>query len=86
MRVVSPRDGVTLVRDPTVPANHNTIALQLEVDPAVPEVLWMVDGQPYKLASYPYTVRWQLRAGEHVVQASMPLTRSRSAPVRIRVE
>ncbi len=86
LRVVSPRDGVTLVRDPTVPANHNTIAFQLEVDPAVPQVLWMVDGQPYKLASYPYTVRWQLRAGEHVVHAAMPFTRNRSAPVRIRVE
>ena len=86
LRVVSPRDGLTLVRDPTVPANHNTIAFQLEVDPAVPQVLWMVDGQPYKLASYPYTVRWELRAGEHVVQASMPLSRKRSAPVRIRVQ
>jgi len=50
------------------------------------EVLWMVDGKPYQLAAYPYTVRWPLQAGDHVIQARSPLTSERSAAVHIRVE
>jgi penicillin-binding protein 1C len=86
LRIVAPGSGVTLLRDPTLPAERSTIALQVEVNPPVPEVLWLVDGKPYKLVPYPYTTRWPLQSGEHSIQASMPLTREVSAPVRIRVE
>lgn len=85
-RVVSPADGIKLLRDPTVPASHNTIALQAEVSPPVAEVLWLVDGQPFQLVPYPYAVRWPLQVGEHVIQARSPLSGEVSRVVRIRVE
>jgi penicillin-binding protein 1C len=86
LHIVAPRDGLNLLHDPTLPPLRNTIALQVEVDPPIPEVLWSVDGKPYKLVAYPYTLRWPLQVGEHVMQASMPLTRERSQPIHIKVE
>jgi penicillin-binding protein 1C len=86
LRVVSPGNGLKLLRDPSLPPEHNTIALQAEVTPPLREVLWLVDGKPYQLAPYPYTVRWTLRPGEHTIQARSPLAPEASVPVRIRVE
>jgi len=86
LRVVSPNDGASLLRDPSLPASRNTIGLRVEVTPQVREVLWVVDGKPYQLAAYPYTVRWPLQAGEHSFQARVPLSSETSAAVRIRVE
>lgn len=86
LRIVAPRNGLMLLRDPSVPAAHNTIALQAEVAPPVHELLWLVDGRPYRLAPYPYTVRWPLQVGEHVFQARSPLSSEASTPIHIRVE
>ncbi len=86
LRIVAPSDGLNLLRDPSVPARLSTIALQVEVDPPVPEVLWTIDGKPYQLAPYPYTVRWPLQSGQHLVQAWLPMTKEASASVRIVVQ
>lgn len=86
LRIISPADGSNLLRDPSLPPLRNTIGLRVEVVPQVREVLWVVDGKPYQLAAYPYTVRWPLQAGEHVIQARTPLTREMSAAVHISVE
>jgi penicillin-binding protein 1C len=86
LRILAPSDGLNLLRDPSLPAERNTIGFRVEVTPPAGEVLWMVDGKPYQLAAYPYTVRWQLRPGEHLIQARSPLTPEVSAPVHIRVE
>jgi penicillin-binding protein 1C len=86
LRILAPSDGVSLIRDPTLPAALSTIALQVEVYPTVPEVLWKIDNKPYKLVGYPYTVRWPLQKGDHTIQVSMPLNRETTASVRVRVE
>jgi penicillin-binding protein 1C len=86
LRIVAPGNGLKLLRDRSQPAAHNTIALQAEVAPPVRELLWLVDGKPYQLAPYPYTVRWPLQVGEHVIQARAPFTKEVSALVHIRVE
>ena len=86
LRIISPDNGASLLRDPSVPASRDTVGLRVEVSPAVPEVLWLVDGKPYQVAAFPYTVRWQLQTGEHVIQARVPLTSEKSLPVRIHVE
>jgi hypothetical protein len=86
LRITAPADGVKLLRDPSLPAKLNTIGLQVEVSLALQEVLWEVDGKPYQLAKYPYTVRWSLQPGEHTIRARSPLTAETSKTVRIRVE
>jgi penicillin-binding protein 1C len=86
LRIIAPGNGIRLLRDPSLPAEYNTIALQAEATPPLREVLWIVDGKPYQLAPYPYTVRWPLRPGEHTIQARSALAPEASAPIRIRVE
>lgn len=86
LRIVAPGDGLNLLRDPTVPAAHNTIALRAEMTPPGPELLWLVDGKPFRLAPYPYTARWPLAPGEHLIQAQSPLSGETTPAVRVRVE
>ncbi|MFT5960780.1 MAG: penicillin-binding protein 1C, partial [Burkholderiaceae bacterium] len=83
LQIVAPVDGLNVLRDPSLPARLNTIALQVDVDPPVPEVLWTIDGKPYQLVSYPYTVRWPLQTGQHLVRAWLPMTTQASPSVRI---
>ena len=86
MKIVAPTDGLKLLRDPSLPASLNTIGLRAEISTPMKEVLWEVDGKPYQLAVYPYTVRWTLQPGEHVIRVRSTLTEEVSRPVRIRVE
>ncbi len=86
LHILSPSNGLSLLRDLSQPASRNTIGLRVEVTPAAREVLWMVDGKPYQVAAYPYTVRWQLQPGEHIIQARSTFTPEVSESVHIKVE
>ena len=77
----APDDG-----DPDVPASLATLGLHAVVEPASPQVLWMVDGRPFAVADYPYTARWPLAPGEHVIQARLPFTDITSTPVKVLVQ
>jgi penicillin-binding protein 1C len=86
LRIVSPRQGQRLLLDPETPAEMATLALQVEVDPEPLQVLWLVDGRPYRLEDYPFTARWPLEPGEHTFQAQIPATGRKSGLVRVLVE
>ncbi len=86
LRITSPSEGLRLLRDPETPADKETIALKLVAEPSVPQILWYVDGEAFQLADYPYTTRWPIQPGEHVIQAQVPLTDLRSGSVRVVVE
>jgi penicillin-binding protein 1C len=81
VRITGPRDGSHVARDPESPAS--TVALTATVEPPVPQLLWLVDGEPFALADAPYTVRWPVTPGEHHFEARIPLTPVSSAPVRL---
>ncbi|MFZ5481952.1 MAG: transglycosylase domain-containing protein [Myxococcota bacterium] len=83
VRVVSPRDGQALARDPDVPAELATVALEAVADPPVPQLVWYVDGEPWKVVDYPYTARWPVTGGEHRIEARVPFTRVASSSVRV---
>jgi len=84
--ITSPADGLTLLRDPEMPPDRSTVALAAIVDPPAAQVVWYVDGQPWRIAAYPYAARWPLRPGEHVFQARVPRAATASAVVRIVVQ
>jgi penicillin-binding protein 1C len=86
LRIISPSDGLKLIRDPSVPDTLNTIGLRVETSIRMQEVLWEIDGKPFQLASYPHTVRWKLLPGDHVIRARSTFTSEISKPVHIRVE
>lgn len=83
LRILFPHDGARLLPDPEAPPGASSLRLQAAVDPPVPEVLWLLNGQPLALASYPYAVRWPLVAGQHQLEAVIPFTPIRSPAVRV---
>ena len=85
LRVSAPETGSVLLADPEVPAGSATIALQAEADPAPPELTWYVDGRPWRIAGYPYTVRWPIAPGAHTFQVRIPGQDAASPPVRVSV-
>jgi penicillin-binding protein 1C len=86
VHVTSPVGGEHLFLDPETPARWSSLGLAAEVDPPVPQVLWRVDGEPFGLAPYPYSLRWPLQPGDHTIQVEIPYSGVRSAPIEVRVE
>ncbi|MBI3776432.1 MAG: penicillin-binding protein 1C [Gammaproteobacteria bacterium] len=70
--ITAPRDGEYILRDPSVPPELSTIALRVEAEPPVAEVLWRIDDQPYQLVPYPYSVRWRVTRGVHTLRVEIP--------------
>ena len=70
--IEEPIDGSVFRFHPDTPQQLQSIALRASVTPAVPEIIWYVDGEPFQKVSYPYTTRWHLRAGSHALQARFP--------------
>jgi penicillin-binding protein 1C len=86
LHIVSPQADGHYLRIPDAPSMTNDIAFSAVVDPPVEQILWYVDNQPYKLTDYPYTTRWQLTPGKHIIEARVPFTHEHSRPVSIYIE
>ena len=84
--IVSPENGLRLIRDPETPLDQATLALRAVVDPIVPQLVWYVDDKPYRVSDYPYTARLTLTPGEHTIQARLPDAPFSSNRVRIFVQ
>ncbi len=83
VQVVSPTNGARLIRDPEIPSDRATIELRATVEPAVDQVVWYVDGEPFAVVGHPYVARWPLRSGAHTLEAGLPWRDERSARVTI---
>lgn len=89
VRIVAPLQDLHVLPDPETPAALRTISLRAVVEPAAndnDEVVWYVNGKPFKAVGYPFTARWPLSAGEHVFEARLPSSGARSKKVRVTVE
>lgn len=86
VNIVSPESGVRYRFDPEMPPNLTTVALEAVVEPPVAQVVWFVDGAPYKVVDYPYTTRWPVKNGEHSFQVRLPFTDAASVTVTVRVQ
>ena len=83
--IEEPVNGSVFRFHPDTPQQLQSIALRANVTPAVPEIVWYVDGEPFQKVSYPYTTRWHLRAGSHAVQARFPHADIQSGIITITV-
>ncbi len=83
LTVTSPVAGRVLIRDPETPAEHATLPLEAVVDPAVSQVVWYVDGEPFEVVDHPYTTRWPIRPGEHTFQVRTLEGEAASRAVRV---
>ncbi len=86
VEIVFPKSGTRFLMDPELPPDLDVLTLKAGVSEPVPELLWYVDGVPFHLVPYPYTVQWQAVRGEHVFVAEVPMTHARSRPVHVILE
>ncbi len=86
LRITSPENGTTLLRDPETPLGLETLALRAVIDPPAAQVVWYVDGRPFEVADRPYATRWPITPGDHVFQVRLPYSTLVSSPVRVRVQ
>jgi penicillin-binding protein 1C len=86
VRITSPASGLRLLRDPETPPGQSTLALRAVVDVPTAQVVWYVDGKPFEVADYPYTARWPLSPGDHVIQARLPMGGAASGLVRVTIQ
>ena len=68
----SPARDLHLYTNPEMPPGMNTLSLRVTSEPQVGQVLWYVDGKPYRLAGPPYTVSWPMEKGHHTFQVRLP--------------
>jgi penicillin-binding protein 1C len=85
VEIRSPVDRSQVLLDPETPRKFQTLALKANVTPAVPHIIWIVDGKELEPVSYPYVVRWPLEPGEHTFQARFPHANVQSEVVSISV-
>jgi len=86
IEITSPENGLRLLLDPETPPSQNTLALAAVVEPRVDQLVWYVDGRPFRTVEPPFDLRWPLVAGEHTFQARIPFTAARSRAVTVVVE
>jgi penicillin-binding protein 1C len=86
LSIAAPEHNGRVWRNPELPAPLNRLPLRASVSPAVPQVVWYVDGEPFALADPAQTVYWPLRPGAHRFQLRLPGGEAASSPVRIVVE
>lgn len=81
--ITAPRPSEAFVIEPGYNRSHQSLALEVEVDPPVDLVEWRVDGRTIDRAEWPYSGRWRLEPGVHELVAVAGARRS--APVQITV-
>ncbi|MEO8197478.1 MAG: transglycosylase domain-containing protein [Thermoanaerobaculia bacterium] len=86
IEITSPETGLRLLLDPETPPDQNTLALTAVVEPKVDQLVWYVDGRPFRTVDAPFDLRWPLVPGEHTFQARIPFTAARSRAVTVVVE
>jgi penicillin-binding protein 1C len=83
LEILSPANGARVEADPEAPTAWSTLRLAVSVDPPVDQVVWYVDGAPYRVVGAPYEVRWPLSSGLHTFEARLPHRPERSATVTV---
>ncbi|MCP4213121.1 MAG: hypothetical protein GY765_00625 [bacterium] len=66
--VTSPRNNDVFLLEPGYERNTQTLRLEGEVNPSLPEVVWLVDGKKTSKKSRPYDADWPMTKGRHTLQ------------------
>lgn len=86
LRVLAPRDGLRMVRNPETPIEANQLNLRASAGPSVKRILWLVDGQPWRVADPREPVPWPLAPGLHRFELTTEDGTLTSPPATIQVE
>lgn len=67
--ITNPQNENIFLLEPGYDTHTQTLALQVEVDPPVEQVSWLVDDVLFARVEWPYTINIPLIKGKHIVQA-----------------
>lgn len=81
--IKNPRPDDIYLLEPGYHRETQTLELRGEVNPALPEISWIVDGQTAASVGWPYEASWPLRKGRHRLE--MVSDDMRSDPVEFEV-
>jgi penicillin-binding protein 1C len=85
LSITMPEQNARIWRNPEMPPALDRLALKASA-PGVSQIVWYVDGLPFRTARADETVYWPLSSGAHRFQIRLPLQDGESRPVRIVVE
>ena len=84
--ILTPKANSIIYLPLDTPEETQSISLTAKLDQQSEQLLWYVDGQPYKLVSAPYATRWKLKKGKHTFQAKLPFQQVESDKIQIQVD
>jgi penicillin-binding protein 1C len=83
LRIGSPLDHSTFIRNPEQPPGLAFLPLRLTADSGDGQIVWYVDGEPLQVADNHDTVRWPVEPGRHRIEARLPYGDGGSRPVEV---
>ena len=86
LSIISPDPDTHVWRNPEAPPTLNRLVLRAAAVPPVPQIVWMVDGQPVATAPPGLPFTWTMTPGHHRFQVRLPLQAGISRPLAIVVE
>jgi len=69
IQITFPDGGDIFKIDPVLRPEFQTLLLECIVDGDFDKITWLIDGKPIATVRPPFHARWQLKKGEHVVEA-----------------
>ncbi|WP_419897780.1 transglycosylase domain-containing protein [Roseomonas sp. USHLN139] len=72
LAILSPENNSRIWRNPETPPALARLRLRASAPPGTPQLLWLVDGEPFATAAPGETVWWPLRPGRHRIELRLP--------------
>ncbi len=63
--ITHPRDGDVFLVEPGYDRDTQSLELRAEIDPALPGITWLLDGEAVARAEWPYGATWKLARGHY---------------------
>jgi penicillin-binding protein 1C len=85
LEITWPRSGARFFVDPEMPPEQAFLPVNCVVEPEAQSLLWIVNGEEYRVTVPPHTLRLPLKGGKYAVQAEVSGTPVRSKVVRFEI-
>ncbi len=66
--ITHPRAGDVFLVEPGYDRDTQSLELRAEIDPALPRITWLLDGEAVARTEWPYDATWKLAQGRHRLQ------------------
>ena len=86
LSIVRPDNNLHVWRNPGLPGSLNRLVLRASADPPVPQLVWLVDGQPVSVGAADAPLVWTMEPGRHRFQVRLPLQDVVSPAVTVMVD